>query len=73
MERKLFVETALDRRTPEGICCSSEVREASKEEIAKFKNAICDHSATELLVYDTGSWLYDFRHCAVCDHLIGMI
>lgn len=73
MSRKLFIETALDRRLNNGSCTMSDVREATEEEIEKFKTSPCNHSSTELLIYDVPGHIYNFRLCAVCDDLLGMI
>jgi len=73
VSRKLFIETALDHRLNNGLCTMSDVREATKEEIEKFKSLPCNHSSKELLIYDVPGHLYDLRLCAVCDDLLGMI
>ena len=73
MTHKLFIETAIDSRTKSGVCCGSTLREATDSEIAKFKGSPCDHSSVELLIYDVSCYMYDFRHCAVCNTMLGMI
>lgn len=70
---KLFVETAIGGRLHNGICFESDIREATEEEIQKFKANSCNHSSTELLVYEKSSWLYNFMFCAVCDKFLGMV
>lgn len=73
MTHKLFVETAKDKRYPNGACEASDIREATDGEISRFRSIPCDHSAVELLIYDIPGYLYDLRACGVCDSLIGLI
>lgn len=70
---KYFIETSKTIRMKNGSCEQSDVRAATNTEVQLFKSAPCDHSRQKLLVYDTCSYNYDIRHCAVCDDIIGFI
>lgn len=67
-----FVEEIIEGRGDHaGI---SNLHDASAEEIAQFKSKPCDHeNATEALIYDEPSWLYDFRFCVVCGAGLGTV
>jgi hypothetical protein len=70
--KKLFIEKVkLDKQ---GFFVSSDLIEATEDQIAQFKSRPCDHSLNvDKLVYDEPAWLYDLRYCGVCNAFIDFI
>lgn len=72
MKKKLFVEMVT--LSPGGRFLSSEVKEATPQEITEFKSKGCKHDLTvNKLIYDIAAHPYDLRYCGVCDEFIGYI
>jgi hypothetical protein len=57
--------------------CMSDLREATLEDIDKFKADKCDHSMEadrkEQLIFDKQGWPYDLRYCVVCGASLGLV
>lgn len=70
--KKLFIEKVeLDSNGQ--FLCSKPIK-ATPEQIKEFKSKPCNHDLrVDKLIYDIPGWIYDLRHCGVCDAFLGRI
>ncbi len=77
--KDLYVEIVKERilSGPRGIV-ASEFRKALPEDViaaqlAHKRNDDPHANENTTVFYDKGGWMYDFRHCAICDQVIAFI